>query len=242
MHHKKYGLLCGLLLSSVAVHAQMISGRVLIDSNSRPVIATITTALHQTASNARGEFRIATSGATDTIMVYAIGYKTYLYPLSKWKQGDIIIRLKPLSIMLNGVAIKADRDHKRDSIRNRKEFERVFHYKPPKLSDMLTSSPAQANVPFAFVNIDVTLLLRILTKKSDPTNKLQKVLIRDEEADYINTKFSRSLVTRVTGLKGDSLRQFMDKYYPEIAWVRKTSDYDIIRYIKARAIAFRKGP
>jgi hypothetical protein len=242
MQFKKHSLLFLFFVGCISVQAQVISGKVLIDSNSRPITATITTALHQTSSNVNGEFRIATSGATDTIMVYAIGYKTYFYPVSDWKQGSVIIRLKPLSIMLNGVAIKANRDHRRDSIRNRKEFEQVFKYKPPKLSDMLTSSPSQANVPFAFVNIDVTLLLSILTKKSDPSNKLQKELLRDEQADYISTRYNQALVSRITQLKGDSLNKFMIQYYPAIDWVKKTSDYDIIQYIKAKLIEFRKTP
>jgi len=240
MQFKKYSFL--FLVGYISVQAQVISGRILIDSNNHPVVATITTALHQTSSNANGEFRIAASGPTDTIMVYAIGYKTYFYPVSDWKQGSIIVRLKPLSIMLNGVAIKANRDHKRDSIRNRKEFGQVFNYKPPKLSDMLTSSPSQANVPFAFVNIDVTLLLSILTKKSDPTNKLQKQLLRDEQADYISTRYNRTLVTHITQLKGDSLDKFMIQYYPAIDWVKKTSDYDMIQYIKAKLLEFKKVP
>jgi hypothetical protein len=236
---KKYCVLLIFLLGCIAASAQVISGRVLADSNSRPVVATITTALHQTSSTANGEFRIVTSGPTDTIMVYAIGYKTYHYPVSQWKQGEIIIRLKPLSLMLKDVEIRAQRDHKRDSIRNRKEFGQVFNYQPPKMTDMLTSSPYASNVPFAFVNIDLGVLVGILTKKSDPTYKLKKELLRDEQADYISIRYNRALVTRVAQLKGDSLDKFMDKYYPTIDWVKKTSDYDIIQYIKAKLTEFR---
>jgi len=66
--------------------------------------------------------------------------------------------------------------------------------------------------------------------------------LRDEQADYINTRFSRGLVTRITGLKGDSLNMFIDKYYPTIDWVKKTSDYDMIQYIKTKLVEFRKAP
>ncbi len=241
LERKNYCLLLVLLLGYIAANAQVISGRVLIDSNSRPIIATITTAFHQTSSNANGEFRIAASGPADTIMVYAMGYKTYHYPVSQWKQGDIIIRLQPLSLMLKDVEIRAQRNHKRDSIRNRKEFGQVFNYQPPKMTDMLTSSPSTSNVPFTFVNIDVGLLVSVLTKKSNPTYKLKKDLLQDEQADYISIRYNKGLVTRVTNLKGDSLDKFMDKYYPTIDWVKKTSDYDIIQYIKAKLAEFRKG-
>jgi hypothetical protein len=32
----------------------------------------------------------------------------------------------------------------------------------------------------------------------------------------------------------------MDKYYPTVEWVKKTSDYDLIQYVKAKAAEFRK--
>jgi hypothetical protein len=241
-YFRKNCLLPILLLGYIGVNAQVISGRIVADSNSRSVAATITTALHQISSNTNGEFSIATSGPGDTIKVFAIGFKTYLYPMSGSKPGYIIIRLKPLSLMLREVSIRASRDHKRDSIKNRKEFEQVFNYTPPKITDMLTSSPSQSNVPFAFVNIDLGVLVGVLTRKSSPTYKLKKELLRDEQADYINTRYNRTLVTQITRLKGDSLNQFMDKYYPTIDWVKKTSDYDIIQYVKVKAAEFRRAP
>jgi hypothetical protein len=240
MYFKKYFFIILFLLGCVTAQAQVISGRVLADSNGHPVTATITTALHQTSSNANGEFSIATSGRADTIIVYAIGYKTYLYPVSNWKQSNIIIRLKPLSIMLNGVAIKAARDHKKDSIRTRKEFAPVFNYKPVRFTDAFTPPPA--NVPFAFVNLNLGILFSALTRKNDPTNKLKKELLRDEQADYISTRYNKGLVSRVTQLKGDSLDKFSEKYYPAIDWVKKTSDYDMIQYIRAKLIEYRKAP
>ena len=241
-HFKKHCLLPVFLLGYIGVHAQMISGRVVADSNNHPVIATITAALHQTSSNANGEFSIGTSGPGDTIKIFAIGFKSFNFPVKNWRGDNIIIRLKPLSLMLGGVVIGARRDHKKDSIKNRREFERVFNYTPPKFTDMLTSSPAQANVPFAFVNIDLGVLVGILTRKNSPTYKLKKELLRDEQADYINTRYNRLLVIRITHLQGDSLDKFMDKYYPAIDWVKKTSDYDMGQYIKAKAIEFRKAP
>ena len=239
MLHKKAGLLISFLFGYLAAHSQVISGRVIADSTNRPVTATITTALHQTSSNANGEFRIATSGAGDTIRVFAIGFKTYLLPVNKWKQADTVIKLKPASKMLKDVVIKANRDHQKDSIRNREDFKQVFNFKPPKVTDALRMPTA--GVPFAFVSIDVLTLIKALNKKHDPTYKLQQVMLKDERADYINTRYNRSFITRHTNLKGDSLEKFFDKYYPTADWVSRTSDYDIILYVKAKAAEFRAG-
>ena len=237
MQLKTPGLLLLFLVGYLQVNAQAISGRVLSDTSNKPITATITTAFHQTSSNANGEFRIATSGAGDTIRVFAIGFKTYLLPVSKWKQGDTIIRLKPTSKMLKDVVIKANRDHKKDSTRNREEFNQVFNFKPPKVTDAFTLPTA--GVPFAFVSIDVLTLIKALNKKHDPTYKLQQVMLRDEQADYINTRYNRAFITRNTNLKGDSLEKFFDKYYPTADWVSRTSDYDMILYVKAKYAEFK---
>ena len=140
--------------------------------------------------------------------------------------------------MLRDVLIRANRDHKKDSINLRKDYAQVFNYQPKKLTDAFTGNPS--NVPFAFVSIDLITLFNAINKKNDPTYKFKKELLRNEQADYVATRFNRGLVTRVTGLKGDSLNMFMDKYYPTADWVKKTSDYDMIQYIKAKAVEFRK--
>ena len=91
------------------------------------------------------------------------------------------------------------------------------------------------------MSIDLLTVFNALTKNSDPKYKLKKELLRDEQGDYIATRFNRGLVTRITGLNGDSLNKFMDKYYPTIDWVKKASDYDMIQYVKAKFTEFKAG-
>jgi hypothetical protein len=230
-----------LLFCCANVKAQVISVRVLADTSGQPLTATITNhSGHQTSSNAIGEFTIPVSGVGDTLKIFAMGYKPYFYTVKSLNQELVIIRLKQASVMLKGVAIKALRDHKKDSVANRKDYGRVFNYQPPKLTDAFISPPS--NVPFAFVSIDLLTLFNVINKKNDPSYKFKKQLLLDEQADYIATRFNRGLVTRVTQLKSDSLDQFMLKYYPTADWVKRTSDYDIIQYIRTKAVEFRTAP
>ena len=241
MQLKRWYLVILFLFGFISAKAQVITGRVLGDTTNKPVAATIVThSGHQTSSNNNGEFSIPVSGIGDTIKVFAIGYKIYLFPIKDVTKSNIIIRLKPISIMLRDVVIRAGRNHKKDSISLRKDYAQVFNYKPPKLTDAFVAPPQ--NVPFAFVSVDLLTIFSAITKKSDPTYKLKKELLRDEQGDYIATRFNKGLVSRITGLKGDSLNAFMDKYYPTADWVQKTSDYDIIQYIKVKAVEFRKQP
>lgn len=239
---RKSGILVLLLIASGYARAQVISGRVISDSTSQPISAIITTnSGYKTACNGIGDFSIAVSGLNDTIRFSAIGFKPYFFPVREWNHQDIIIRLKPSSHLLQGVTIQSKRNSNIDSISNRKQFSQVFNYQPPKIKDAFSGPPAE-NVPFAFVSVNLLVLIEALAKKSDPTYKLQQLMIKDEQANYVSSKFSRALVARVTELKGDSLDNFYFKYYPTADWVRKTSDYDMILYIKAKLADFQKAP
>jgi len=168
MQLKKQYLLFLLIFGCFRANAQVISGRILADTTNKPVSATITTPSgHQTSSNANGEFSIAVSGVGDTIKVFAIGYKTCLFPVKDIKQNNIIIRLKQVSIMLRDVVIRANRDHKKDSVNLRKDYAGIFNYQPKKLTDAFVSPPS--NVPFAFVSVDLLTILSAITKKATRT-------------------------------------------------------------------------
>ena len=236
---KKCSLLLLFCMTSAYAQAQVINGKVIADSTNQPITATITTSSHhQTLCNAYGDFSITVSGSNDTIKISAIGFKTFVYPVSEWKKKDIIIRLKQATHVLNEVTIQSKRDPRIDSINNRKQFSQVFNYQPPKIKDAFSGPPA-LNVPFAFVSINLLVLIEVLNKKHDPTYKLQQLMLKDEQANYVSSRYSRVFVARITQLKGDSLDQFYQRYYPAIDWVKKTSDYDMILYIKSKYAEFK---
>jgi len=238
MRIKNYTLLIVLLLLSACVKAQIFTGKILADSTGKPIAATLITHAAQSASNNNGEFVIRVVGVGDTIRVFAMGYKPFLYPVRSTKQERLVIHLKPNTILLNDVLIKAERNHQKDSLDRRRDYNHVFNYQPPKVTDAFNGNPS--GVPFAFVSINLLTIFEALTKNSDPKYKLKKLLLKDEQADYVATRFNRGLVTRISGLKGDSLNMFWDKYYPTVDWVKKASDYDIIVYIKDKAVELRK--
>jgi hypothetical protein len=92
------------------------------------------------------------------------------------------------------------------------------HHVPNSTSELLT--------------VDVITLVRALTKKSTRAYKFNKLLLRDEKANYVNQKFSHGLVARVTGLKGDTLSAFVVQYRPTYAFAHKVTDYEMELYIK----------
>ncbi len=60
-----------------------------------------------------------------------------------------------------------------------------------------------------------------------------------EEDKYIDRTFNRDLVTKITGLKGDSLTTYMRRYRPSYEQLHGMNDYTYFSYIKNTVRRFR---
>jgi hypothetical protein len=55
-----------------------------------------------------------------------------------------------------------------------------------------------------------------------------------EKKAFIYSRYTPALVTRLTGLKGDSLRMFLDRYEPGYQFVRQATNLELWSWIKIR--------
>jgi hypothetical protein len=60
---------------------------------------------------------------------------------------------------------------------------------------------------------------------------LEKRLQKEEEDYYVDFRYNSDYVTKITHLKGDSLKQFMQRYRPSYDYCRKAANVDILVYI-----------
>jgi hypothetical protein len=144
----------------------------------------------------------------------------------------IRVELEPAKIVLKEVIVHSNREQefKRDSTENRSFYNKEFKYKGPTVMDAFVGNPIKN--PGELISIDVVTLIRALTKKSTRAYKFNKLLLRDEKTDYVNQKFSHGLVSKVTGLKGDTLSGFIVQYRPTYKFAHKATDYEMELYIK----------
>ncbi|HEV8273278.1 MAG TPA: carboxypeptidase-like regulatory domain-containing protein [Chitinophagaceae bacterium] len=70
--------------------------------------------------------------------------------------------------------------------------------------------------------------------------QLKKRLIKQEEEDYIDHCFPVEWVTRLTGLRGDSLSRFMALYRPSYSFCRKNNREKMLLYINENFKEFKK--
>lgn len=247
---KNISVLALMLLSS-NVFAQRIAG-VVIDKNTYLPVANafVGTRSSKGISNLQGKFILGNIKPGDTLRITCVGYKPYQLVTGFLKTDTLRCYIDPASTVLNEVRIKAKRNAKADSLRNRKEFVSTFNYRGANVKDAFITRSTKY-VPSNYINADkstatilsVNLLsvIDMLGNHKTPQSKLQKVLLKDEENEYVDRFFSPEKVSAVTNLKGDSLQNFMNQYHPDIKKVKKMNDYDMVTYIKDSYAQFVKA-
>jgi plasmid maintenance system killer protein len=127
------------------------------------------------------------------------------------------------------------RDYKRDSIQNRIDYAKIFNYQKPRLKMVAPEYGAGA----AFDLDEIINMFRFRRNKSIAS--FQRRLLQDERDKFIDHRFSKALVRRLTLLDGARLDSFMRVFRPSYAFTQLTSDYDFQLYIKRAFNRYKKG-
>ena len=170
----KYFLLTILLCSGFAAFGQKISGMVIDKSTSEPIVgALVSDGKITIRSDKRGLFEIAVAHLTDSLKISAMGYKTLIVAAGKGNEF-LTVSLAPKITNLNEVTVYGSKSFKQDSLANRDEYTKQFHYTPPKLKDVVGFNPGSGT--YQLLSINVLTLIDYLTYKSSPEYKLSRCL------------------------------------------------------------------
>ena len=80
-----------------------------------------------------------------------------------------------------------------------------------------------------------------LSKKNREIWRFQEEYSDFEKVKYVDRTFNAEVVTKFTGLTGDSLRTFMIKYRPSYEQLRGMNDYSYFTYIKKAVENYRNA-
>ena len=236
----RYLLILSFIVTCATAYGQSISG-IITDSATGQRIsgAWVTSAHSATSSNLIGEFTISVVKLRDTIKVKLQGYKLYKLLANDTTGNNVVIQLEQSTFQLKAVNITAKKNRVKDSISNRQMFAKDFNSKAPGLKDIIRPSVTNGLIPIVGVTISLSPLITAIAYKHSRAYKFKQVLLKDEQAKYISSRFSEAKVAQVTNLKDDSLLDFIDKFRPTITQVNKMSDYDLLTYIKLNLVKFK---
>jgi len=236
LRNAAYGLLY-LLLSSSAVAQQALRGVIHKRGGNEVLIAVSvqnSTQKKFNQSDMGGNFRIAANPG-DTLIFSSAGYNRDTTIVSAWmfKEPDgYLVYLQPNVVALTAVQVDEESNYRMDSIKRKEEYAWLDQVHRVKLAGGKTFSDG-VGVSFSPISY--------FHRQEAQRRKLRKRLAREEKDYYIDYKFPRALVARVTRLQGDSLWMFMNKYRPDYAFCRKASGEDMLLYINDQLKKYRGG-
>lgn len=148
-----------------------------------------------------------------------------------------------ISLQINVPVLKEvrirQRNYRQDSIQNREDYAKIFNYERPGIK---VNSPGQFTGTPVAAGFDLDALIDIFNfKKRRSMASFQRRLIQQEQDKYVDHRFSKALVRRLTGLDSTELDKFMMIYRPPYEFTALLGDYDFQKYIKDSFERYKKG-
>jgi hypothetical protein len=216
------------VLFSTSVQAQYkVKGTVYDSSRIYPIesVTVLSSSGKGTVTDSMGRYQLDVSDL-DSIWFSFLGKPTPRYPILKiadLSRFDIALRIK-MNVMQE-VRVRTH-VYKEDSLQNRRDYAKAFDFKRPNISDMTSISSSG-------VGIDLDEVIRVFQfRKNRSMEKFRERLQEQERQKFVDYKFNKPLVRRLTHLAEADLDKFMLQYRPTYEFALYSSEYDFQYYIK----------
>lgn len=224
---------CGLAKAQI-----IISGRVLDNTKQNYVESAqvISTGGMFSITDSMGRYSI-TVHIQDSIYFIYNNKPTQKFPvktITNYNDFDISLRIpvKGKYSVLKEVVVYS-KTFRQDSLENRQTYADVFAYKKPGVSTSIT--------PDGGVGADVNELINIFRFKRNKRLKAFRARVEEQENEsYINYRFNKSFVKRLTGLESPALDSFMIWHRPTYEFTANSTEIEFNQYILNSYYQFKK--
>lgn len=220
-------LLCLWVNASTA--QQVISGTVFDSSriNFVPGVKVINNAGQFAVTDSMGKYNIAVGEKDSLAFMYnnKTTIKFAVQSATDPNHFDVSIKVpyRGKYKVLKEVIVRT-RTYKEDSIENRQDYAKIFNYQKPALQ----TSIGPSGVPGADVN-EIINIFRF--KRNKRLKSFQFRLEAAEQEKYINYRFNKTLIKRITQLKEEQLSMFMLRYRPTYEFASNADELVFNQYI-----------
>lgn len=185
-------------------------------------------------NNSKGEFATNTVARGDTLIAALQGYRVDTITV---QSPTILFYLKRLSILLQDVTVNDTiRNPRRRYEENKKTYDEAYRKGNP--GDLLRIG----GVNGVGAGLSIDALWSLLSREGKNARYLQEILERDYHDMIVDYRYTKSLVSSVTGLKGHRLADFMQQYRPSYFLALEANDYALIAYIKETFRRYQANP
>jgi hypothetical protein len=220
-------ILIGLLgVTGTCIAQVRVSGRVydMTQSIPLPSVSVMSTTGTGTVTDSTGRYMIV-AGESDSIWFSYLGKPTPKYPIRTMGNAHYFDISLHVNVTELPRVVIAPPNYKRDSLQNRIDYAKAFNFRKPGIGSTYTpGGPAGLDLE-EFINM-------FAFRRNKRMAGFRERLEREEEDAFIEHRFSRSLVIKLTGIRGAELDSFMVRYKPPMIFVMYATDYEFQSYIK----------
>ena len=186
-----------------------------------------------TTTDSNGNY-VLQADLRDSIYFSYLGRATTKYAVNQINSMtgfDIALHVDPTE--LKEVRVMP-RNYRSDSLQNREEYAKYFNFKKPGFK---ITQPGNG----LGVGVDLDELINVFRfQRTKRIQAFQRRLEDEEQDKYVDHRFNRSIVLKVTHLEGDELDSFMVKFRPSYEFCKRATDYDLFDYIKLAFTEYQK--
>lgn len=183
-----------------------------------------------TFNNARGEFDIGVS-LGELIITSKEGYAQDTIKYSG--QQVLMVYLERTSIYIPEVNVVARRSPEEVLRQRQEDFSKAYKLADP--GSIFSVGPTGAG-------LSIGTIFNMLSREGKNAKRLTRFIQKEYEQDVIDSKFTRDLVSNVTGLSGEHLTIFMSNYRPTYYFVSAATPYELTTYIRSKYEIFKLNP
>jgi hypothetical protein len=177
-----------------------------------------------TMTDSLGRYRIRLASG-DSLYFSYLGKFTSKFPVKDIPVGYAFDMSLQVGIDTLPSVFVRPKDYRQDSLANREEYRKVFDYSPNYLNNMKMERRGGMGMGF---NLD----LLFDAKKNRQLLTLRNRLEWEERENYVDHRFTRSLVRKITGLQPPAIDTFMRMYRPSYELIQSCeTEYEFYKYI-----------
>ncbi|NCI45124.1 peptidase associated/transthyretin-like domain-containing protein [Sediminibacterium soli] len=226
-------VICLLTGAAIKLQAQtvIVSGTVYDITAKRPLeaVAVLSTSGRGTITDSLGRYSIMVP-RKDSLWFSLIGKATMKYPVDTIENMDNFnVMIHVYATQLPEVRVR-NNYYKLDSIENRRDYAKYFNFKKPTLRLSNNPNYNPGGLTAAFDLDEIINMFR--TRRNRNMAFLQKRLIDEEQNKYVDRRFSKPFVRKITKLESPELEVFMTKYRPSYEMVLLLNDLEFGYYIQ----------
>lgn len=185
-------------------------------------------------NNLKGEFNVPAK-AGDKLLFSTSYYRSDTVIFNG--QKVLLVYLKRISIPLPLVTVY-------DSLNNPQRRLEVIKREYSRIYGTI-SNRDMINIPGAgggAAGLSIDALYNSLSRSGRNAKKLQGTIERDYREQVVSYRYNQNLVSSATGLIGEKLADFMQKYRPSYNFVVIATDYELLSYILGSYRRYQRNP